>query len=83
MNENLNRFIFNHAIYFPTSTRITTLKELRDLSNQHKSVYCPNTYAWRRPRPAAFMINLSGAILINLFESGMYEYVKPLSFLNM
>lgn len=56
--------------------RIKTLKQLKKLVLKKKAVIVPNTGAWRKPRPAAFMIHLSGEILLRLFERGMYEYKK-------
>lgn len=57
-------------------TRIKTLEQLQALAEQKRSVVVPDVYCWRRPRPAAFVINLAGSVLVRLFASGMYIYEK-------
>ena len=56
--------------------RVNSLSQLRNLISDKKSVFCPNTFAWKKPRPAAFMINLSGTTILVCFLSGMYVYEK-------
>ncbi len=56
--------------------RIENLNELKNAVEHHKSVVCPDCPAWRKPRPAAFMMNMSGTILHRLFYAGMYYYNK-------
>lgn len=56
--------------------RITSLNELHQAAMDRKSVYCPSSYSFGERKPAAFMINQSGAVLRRLFEQGMYIY-KP------
>ena len=57
--------------------KVTGLYFLELLVEYKKSVVCPNAHAWRKPHPAAFMINLPGVQLLRLFEGGMYVYNKP------
>ena len=42
-----------------------------------KAVVVPKGSNWSKPRPAAFMINLPGVVLLRLFDLGMYIYNKP------
>jgi len=57
-------------------TKITTLEELHKLRTIKRSVFCPNARCLSKPRPAAFIINLQGHVLLMLFRSGMYLYEK-------
>jgi len=56
--------------------QIKTLSDLRLAVLNKKAVIVPNSRAWKKPCPAGFMINLPGAILIRLFDSGMFIYEK-------
>lgn len=62
--------------------QIKTLEGLRRASLDRKSVIVPHAGhirfgpPWNKPKPAAFMINLSGHILVHLFSIGMYIYKK-------
>ncbi len=53
---------------------VTTLAELADAAEKRQSVVCPSASVWRKPRPAAFMIHLPGAVLIRALSIGMYIY---------
>jgi len=60
---------------------IETLEELDEARNNRKSVICPEVILWRgiaanRPLPAAWVINLPGAILLTLFRSRLQIYEK-------
>lgn len=55
--------------------RIWNLTDLSDLQRLRRAVVCPASPNFHGPLPAAFMMNLSGAILARLFEAGMYHYV--------
>ena len=57
-------------------TRVKTLEQLDALAKERRSVVVPDCYCWFRPRPAAFVINLSGSVLVRLFSRGMYVYEK-------
>lgn len=54
--------------------QITTLDQLILARERKKAVVCPFAGNWFRPRPAAFIANLSGDILHRLMKSGMYVY---------
>lgn len=56
--------------------RITKLKTLEALVTLRKAVHVPKSRAWCKPKPAAFMIQLSGSILLRLFDMGMFVYEK-------
>lgn len=54
--------------------QVETLQDLNRLIVEKKSVYCPFYHAFKKPRPAAWMINLAGYLLLQLFQSGMFVY---------
>ncbi|MBA3051906.1 hypothetical protein FP828_03705 [bacterium] len=54
--------------------RISSLKGLQRAVEQRRAVVVPKWSGFRKPNPAAWMINLNGAILVRLFDSGMYIY---------
>ena len=54
--------------------KIRTLEDLRDVVSSRRSVVVPEYRVWDKPRPAAFVINLSGQILLSLMNKGMYVY---------
>lgn len=56
--------------------QVYILDELKDAADLRRSVIVPKSFAFNRPRPAAFIINLPGAILYQLFCLGMYVYEK-------
>ena len=53
--------------------RIRTLKRLMDLAISRKSVAFSG---WDGPKPAAFMVGMTGRTLYGFMELGLYEY-KP------
>lgn len=60
---------------------IETLEELDEARDKHKSVICPGHVMWQgkaanRPLPAAWVINLPGAILLTLFRRRLQIYEK-------
>lgn len=56
--------------------KIKSLNELYSLSLKRKAVVVPNSGPWRKPMPAAWMINLPGVVLWRLFATGMFIYIK-------
>lgn len=56
--------------------RIKTLAQLKTLVKMRRAVKCPYSRCFRGPLPAAFVINLQGAVILSLFESGMYVYQR-------
>jgi len=57
-------------------SRIVDLDDLFALAQSHRSVVVPKLSVWKKPRPAAFMMNLTGQVLLELITAGMYEYKK-------
>lgn len=56
--------------------RINDLENLWRAAKNKKAVVCPDLPAWKKPTPAAFMINLTGSTLLRLFDHGLYIYSK-------
>lgn len=54
--------------------RIRTLAEIERLRSDKRAVTCPGSTAFRGPLPAAFVINLSGEIILRLIRHGLYVY---------
>jgi len=59
-----------------TRRQINTLQGLEWAVKRKKAVVVPESMAWRKPMPAAVLINLQGAQLLKLFDIGMYVYKK-------
>ena len=57
--------------------KIYTLWQLDMAVKSKKAVFVPEGFVWSKPKPAAVMINLPGAVLLRLFDKGMYIYNKP------
>lgn len=76
MAEKQSRIFTRRPTHEKAGPRVTTLAELALLSEAKRSVICPKHPAWNRPRPAAWMIQLPGAMLLGLFAAGMYVYEK-------
>ena len=55
---------------------ITNLEGLRAAALHRRAVVCPEWVGFVRPRPAAFVINMSGELLLRMFRSGMYLHIK-------
>ena len=56
--------------------RVFDLQQLSDLVTGRRSVYCPRVNGFTKPKPAAFIIQFSGAMLLRLLKSGMFVYEK-------
>ena len=54
--------------------QISTIAQLKEASDNKKSVVVPQSRAWCKPKPAAVMLHQQGASLFRLFELGMYIY---------
>lgn len=54
--------------------RISGLYELESMAKAKKAVVVPGSSGFEKPKPAAFIINLSGAVLLRLFRMGVYLY---------
>jgi hypothetical protein len=55
--------------------RVTTLERLVELAHEKKSVCIDMSTTWH-VKPAAFVINMSGFMINQYFERGMYVYEK-------
>ena len=60
-----------------TGKRILSLEDLQAAMLFRKSVIVPKSNAWKRPKPAAVVINQQGWLLLRLFRDGMFIYEKP------
>lgn len=58
------------------NNQIKTLNELMEAVSNKKAVIVPNSRPWDKPKPASFMINLAGIVLLRLFGIGMFIYNK-------
>ena len=56
--------------------QIVTLNALAKTADQHRSIVCPTVWCFRKPIPAAWMINLSGCMIHRLMKAGMFRYTK-------
>lgn len=55
---------------------VKTLRELKQLAVKRRSVVCPKLHAWSQRKPAAFIMNLQGEVILRLLNSGLYVYRK-------
>ena len=61
-----------------TGRQIYNLEDLMKAVKSKRAVVCPDSRSWAGPRPATFMINQQGGILLKLFKAGMYLFLlKP------
>ena len=58
-----------------TGARVFDLRALQAVVYAKQSVFVPTSPAWRKCRPAAFMIHQPAVVLLRLFEAGMYIYI--------
>jgi len=56
--------------------RIYSLHDLYETVQEHRAVYSKKQGMLRKPRPAAFVMNMSGTIIWNLIQSGLFVYKK-------
>lgn len=56
--------------------RVFNLRQLRQAVQEKRGVIVPTSHAWRKPKPAAVLINQSGTVLLQLFYLGMFIYEK-------
>lgn len=56
--------------------RIYDLEGLSIAAQNRRSVVVPTWGGFMKPRPAVFVFNMIGSILIRMFASGMYIYEK-------
>ena len=53
-----------------------TLDRLAWAAENRMAVICPGFPCWNKPKPAAFVIQLSGAILHHMLKQGLFIYQK-------
>lgn len=63
-------------VHVEDETQVMNLAHLETLTEYKRAVVVPDHPAWRKPKPAAVMINLPGATLLKLFRMGMFLYEK-------
>ncbi len=57
--------------------KINTLRELDEARLAKKACIFQPKQPWhKKPIPAAFLINMTGDMLLRLFDNGMYIYKK-------
>lgn len=56
--------------------RIYDLDGLYRARTDRRSVVVPSSHSYKKPLPAATFMNLSGELLLRLFQDGMYIYEK-------
>jgi len=54
--------------------QITCLSDLWTAAYYRRAVVVPTDSTWEKPRPAAFVFNLPGAVIYRLLAAGMYVY---------
>ena len=54
--------------------QVVNLKQLRALVGLKKSVICPFSRFFKKPIPAAWIYQMTGKCILDLFEVGMYIY---------
>ncbi|MDB6080480.1 MAG: hypothetical protein JWO82_4227 [Akkermansiaceae bacterium] len=57
--------------------QIHSLEQLEMARVNKRAVVAPSWSAFSRPRPAAWIINLSGPVLLSLMRSGLFIYTPP------
>jgi len=58
-------------------SQIHTLADLAAARDSKQSVFCPTLRSFAKARPAAFIINYSGSIILMMLKSGLFVYNKP------
>ena len=56
--------------------QIYSLEDLFGAMKEKKAIVTPALWLWRKPKPAAFIINLSGIIILDMITKGMFIYKK-------
>lgn len=55
---------------------VCTLHDLAKAVEKHKAIVVPESNAFKKPTSAAFIMNLSGKVIFDLINKGMYIYTK-------
>lgn len=56
--------------------QIDGLFQLEEAAIAKRAVIVPKSNAWCEARPAVFMLNQIGSVLLSCFRSGMFIYIK-------
>lgn len=57
-------------------TKVETVEDVLIYAYQRRSLICPSSYAWSKPKPAAVYQNLPARVLIGIIDRGLYVYQK-------
>lgn len=53
--------------------RIRTFEELAAMADERRSIVW---HPWKKPKPASFVMHMTGAVILKMLESGIYLYHK-------
>ena len=56
--------------------RIRSLADLEAARMSKAALHCPGAFAYRKPIPAAWLINLPGRVIGRLIDLGLFVYKK-------
>ncbi|NIA16412.1 MAG: hypothetical protein GWP08_20315 [Nitrospiraceae bacterium] len=56
--------------------RIIDLNALAYAAEDRRSLVCPTWRAWAKPKPAAFVFQLSAQLVRRMIRAGLYVYEK-------
>ena len=56
--------------------KINTLAQLSKAVSEKKAVICPMLEAFGKPKPAVFVLNMSGQMILRMILVGLYTYKK-------
>ena len=56
--------------------QITSLHDIYVLALQKRAVYTPDSPRCPKPKPAAFVIRMTGFMILYLLNAGLYVYEK-------
>ena len=76
MVSKLEKKVVDYREHYREHIRVYSLWDLKSLVSQKRSVVCPTWVGFMRPRPAAFVMNMTGDVLLRMFDDGMYVYEK-------
>lgn len=57
-------------------TKVDTVEDVFIYTYQKRSLFCPSSHAWSKPKPAAVFQNLSAKVLVELIRHGLFVYQK-------
>ena len=56
--------------------QIKTLQALGRAANHRRSVICPAFRGLRRPKPAKFVLQMTGEMILRMLDKGLFLYEK-------